>query len=61
MKADCGTYSHKWLTVGPFAGAALLGGLAFPPVPVWARAILGVLMGSSATRQRAKQNSRGSR
>jgi hypothetical protein len=61
MKADYGTYSHKWLIVGPFAGAALLGGLAFLPVPVWARAILRVLMGGSATRQRAKQNSRGSR
>jgi hypothetical protein len=45
MKADYGTYSHKWLIVGPFAGAALLGGL----------------VGGSATRQRAKQNSRGSR
>jgi hypothetical protein len=45
MKADYGTYSHKWLIVGPFAGAV----------------ILGVLMGSSSTRQRAKQNSRGSR
>jgi hypothetical protein len=61
MKADYGTYSNKWLIVGPFAGAALLGGLAFLPVPVWARAILGVLVGGSATRQRAKQNSRGSR
>jgi uncharacterized membrane protein HdeD (DUF308 family) len=61
IKADYGTYSHKWLTVGPFAGAALLGGLVFLTAPVWARAILGVLVGGSATRQRAKQNSRGSR
>lgn len=61
MKADYGTYSHKWLIVGPFAGAAMLGGLALLPVPGWARAILGVLAGGSATRQRAKQNSRGSR
>jgi len=44
MKVDYGTYSYKWLIVGPFAGAAMLGGLA----------------GSSATRQRAKENSRGS-
>jgi uncharacterized membrane protein len=43
MKADYGTYSHKWLIVGPFAGAAVLGGLAFLPVPVWARVILGGL------------------
>jgi SAM-dependent methyltransferase len=43
MKADYGTYSHKRLIIGPFAGAAMLGGLAFLPVPVWARAILGLL------------------
>ncbi len=45
MKVDYGTYSHEWLIVGPFAGAAILGGLA----------------GGSAIRQRAKENSRGSR
>jgi hypothetical protein len=60
-KADYGTYSHKWLIVGPFAGAAMLGGLAFLPMPLWARAILGVVLaGGSATPQRAEQNSRGS-
>ena len=60
MKADYGTYSHKWLIVGPFAGAAMLGGLAFLPMPMWAWAIPGVLAGGSARHQRAKQNSRGS-
>ena len=45
MKVDYGTYSYKRLIVGPFAGVAMLGGLA----------------GGSAIRQRAKQNSRGSR
>jgi hypothetical protein len=60
MKADYGTYSHKWLIVGPFAGVVMLGGLAFLPMPLWVRAILGVLAGGSATPQRAKQNSRGS-
>ena len=60
MKADYGTYPHKWLIVGPFAGAAMLGGLAFLPVPPWARVILGLLACGSATRQRARQNSRGS-
>jgi SAM-dependent methyltransferase len=43
MKADYGTYAFKWLAIGPFAGAILLGGLAFLPLPVWARAILGAL------------------
>ena len=61
MKADYGTYSHKWLIVGPFAGAAMLGDLAFLPMPPWARGILGLLAGGSAIRQRAKENSRGSR
>jgi hypothetical protein len=43
MKADYGTYSNTWLIVGPLAGAAVLGVLAFLPMPVWARAILALL------------------
>ena len=37
MKADYGTYSNAWLIVGPLSGAAVLGGLAFLPVPAWAQ------------------------
>lgn len=44
MKADYGTYSHKWLTFSPFAAAAVLGGLALLPMPPWARVILGMLV-----------------
>ena len=61
MKADYGTYSHKWLIVGPFTRAAMLGRLMFVPMPPWARVILDLLAGGSAIIQRAKQNSRGSR
>ena len=43
MKADYGTYSNTWLIVGPLGGAAVLGTLAFLPVPPWARVILAVL------------------
>ena len=42
MKADYGTYSHKWLTVSPFAAAAVPGGLVLL-TPTWARVILSLL------------------
>jgi hypothetical protein len=43
MKTDYGTYSNKWLIVGPLAGAVALGGLALLPVLAWLRAILMLL------------------
>ena len=42
-EADYGTYSNVWLIIGPFAAAAVLGGLAFLVTPLWARIIFGVL------------------
>jgi SAM-dependent methyltransferase len=42
VKANYGTYSKVWLIAIPFAGAVVLGGLAFLVGPVWAKVILGL-------------------
>ena len=48
LEASYGTYTNKWLIITPFSIAAILIGLVFLPIPLWATVLLATLAGLSA-------------